>query len=124
MVRCLVASYAALSGTGVGSWTATTAYPVSESGQACMISSGNILCVAGETAEGSSSSNPSFTNAVYYAPVSSGGVGTWKQAANYPTSVETTCAVSSNNIYCIGGFDGSSNGEDNDGYYASLTSLT
>jgi len=116
--------YAPLSGTGVGTWTQTTAYPVTESNQACVISQGNIYCIAGVTGEGSSNSNPSFTNAVYYAPISSGGVGTWKQAANYPISVQTTCAVSSNNVYCVGGFDGSSSGEDNSVDYASLTSLT
>jgi hypothetical protein len=115
--------YAELTGTGVGAWSQTTSYPVSESGQACVASSENIYCVAGVTAEGSSSSSPSYTNAVYYAPVSSGGVGTWKQAANYPISVETTCAVSSGNLYCVGGFDGSSAGENNAVDYASLVSL-
>jgi hypothetical protein len=112
--------YAPLSSGGVGAWTETTAYPVQETGQACVISSGYIYCVGGETAGGSS---PSYTNAVYYAPVSASGIGTWKQAGVYPNSVGTTCALYSGTIYCVGGFDGSTAGENNAVYYASLTSL-
>lgn len=113
--------YAALSSAGVGTWTQTTAYPIQASGQACAISSGYIYCVGGETAGGQS---PSYTNAVYYAPVSASGIGTWKQAGNYPASVGTTCVISSGYMYCIGGFDGSSVGENNAVYYAPLASLS
>jgi len=115
------AYYAHLSPSGVGSWTSTAAYPVQASGQACAISSGYIYCVGGETAGGSS---PTYTNAVYFAPTSSGGIGTWKQATDYPNSLTTTCAISSGSIYCIGGFDASSAGESGDVYYASLSSLS
>lgn len=115
------AYYATLSSAGVGAWTQTTAYPIQASGQACAISSGYIYCIGGQTTGGTS---PAYTNAVYYAPISSGGIGTWKQAPNYPLSVETTCVVSSGNIYCIGGFDGSSVGENNTVHYASLASLS
>ncbi len=115
------AYYATLSSAGVGTWTQTTAYPVQASGQACAISSGYIYCVGGETAGGQS---PSYTNAVYYAVVSDGGIGTWKQAANFPLSVGTTCLISSGYMYCIGGFDGSSVGENNAVHYASLASLS
>jgi hypothetical protein len=113
--------YATLSSAGVGTWTKTTAYPVQLSGQACAISTGYIYCVGGETAGGS---NPSYTNAAYYAPVSAGGMGTWKQAPSYPLSVGTTCVVSSGYMYCVGGFDASSAGENNAVYYASLASLS
>jgi len=112
--------YATLSPSGVGAWTSTTAYPVSGTGQACVISSGNILCVGGETSGGNS---PSYTNAVYYAPISSVGIGTWKQSTSYPISVGTTCVALSGNIYCVGGFDGSSTMEDNVVEFASLASL-
>jgi len=110
--------FAALSSSGVGPWTAITTYPVAGTGQACVISSGDILCLGGET-----SSSPSFSNAVYYAPVSSGGIGTWKQATSFPISVSTTCVVLSGNVYCVGGFDGSSVGENNQVTFASITSL-
>jgi hypothetical protein len=109
--------YATLSSSGVGPWTATTQYPVAASGQACVISSGYILCVGGET-----STSPSYTSAVYYAPISSSGVGTWKQAAGYPLSMGTTCVLLSGNVYCIGGFVG--NSENNLVDYASFASLT
>ena len=113
--------YAALSSSGVGSWTPTTAYPVAGSGQACVIYSGNILCVGGETSGGSS---PTYTSAVYYAPISSGGIGAWKQATSYPFSVGTTCAAISGEVYCVGGFDQSSVNEDSNVEYASMASLT
>lgn len=113
--------YAALSSAGVGSWTRTTAYPTKLSGQSCAFSSGYIYCVGGQTTGGQ---HPAYTNAVYYAPVSSGGIGTWKQASDYPLSVETTCVISTGNMYCIGGFDGSSVGENNAVHYASLASLS
>ena len=110
--------YASLSSAGVGAWTQTTAYPVQASSQACVTSSGYLYCVGGE--EGSSS----FTNGVFYAPVSSGGIGAWKQASNYPLSVSTTCVYLSGYIYCVGGFDGSSVGENGAVYYAAISSLS
>jgi len=113
--------YATLSSAGVGTWIATTAYPVQETGQACAISSGYMYCVGGETAGGQS---PSYTNAVYYAPVSSGGIGTWKQAGSYPLSAGTTCVVNSGYMYCVGGFDGSSVGENSAVYYSPLASFS
>ena len=114
------AYYATLSPSGVGAWISTTSYPVAGSGQACVISSGDILCVGGETGGGSS---PTYTNTVYYAPISSSGIGTWKQAPNYPVSVGTVCVTLSANIYCVGGFEGSSSAN-NFVEYASLASLT
>jgi hypothetical protein len=112
--------FAPLTANGVGPWTQTTAYPVAATGQACVISAGVIYCVGGETAGGSS---PTYTNAVYYAQISSDGIGGWKQSPNYPSSVGTTCAISSTYVYCVGGFDSSSVGENNIVNYASLTSL-
>jgi hypothetical protein len=61
---------------------------------------------------------------VYYAPISSAGIGSWKQSSSYPLSIETTCVVTSGNMYCIGGFDSSSAGESSSVSYASLTSLS
>ncbi|HXW95472.1 MAG TPA: hypothetical protein VEJ19_07185 [Nitrososphaerales archaeon] len=116
--------YATLSSSGVGPWASTTSYPVAASGQACVISSDNIYCVGGETAPGSSSTAPSYTNAVYYASLSAGGIGDWKSAPSFPYSTWTTCLTSTGNVYCFGGFDSSSVGEDNLVHYASLTSLT
>ena len=114
------AYYAPLSSSGVGAWASTNSYPVAGTGQACVISSADILCVGGETSGGSS---PTYTNAVYYAPISSGGIGTWKQSTSYPVSVGTECVALSGDVYCVGGFE-SSNGANNFVEYASLASLT
>ena len=109
--------YAPLSSAGVGTWTQTTAYPIQATGQACAISSGYIYCVGG------SPSTSSFTNAVYYAKVSSGGIGTWTKAANYPDSASTDCVISSSNLYCVGGADGSSIGFSDASHYIPIDSL-
>jgi Kelch motif len=110
--------YATLSSTGVGPWTSSSAYPTSLSAQACVISSGFIYCVGGE------GSGTSYSNAIYYAPVSLSGVGTWKQAANYPDTVATDCVASSGYLYCIGGSDSSSVGETPNVYYYPLSSIS
>jgi len=108
--------YAALSSTGVGSWTATTSYPDDGIGQSCAFSSGYIYCVGGEISSG-------FSNLVYYAPVSSGGIGQWVQGATYFEGTWTDCVIVSGNMYCVGGLDGSSNGESGATHFIVLTSL-
>ncbi len=112
------AYYASLSSTGVGAWTQTTAYPQQLTFPSCSFASGYLYCVGGQTGESS------YTNAVYYAPVSSAGIGTWKSAPTYPTSVATNCAISSGYMYCVGGADGSSVGENAATFYTSLSSLS
>jgi hypothetical protein len=112
------AYYATLSPSGLGAWTQTTAYPTQASGLACGISSGYIYCVGGQ------GQLNTYTNAVYYAPVSSGGIGTWQKGAGYAASTETSCVIASGEMYCIGGFDGSSIGENNYVYYISLPVLS
>jgi len=108
--------YASLSSAGVGAWTPTTAYKFQGILQACAFSTGYVYCVGGEQ-------SGSFTNAVYYATVSSGGIGAWTQAANYPDSASTNCVILSGNMYCMGGLDGSSNGETGVSYYIPLSIL-
>jgi hypothetical protein len=110
--------YAPLSSSGVGTWTQTTAYPLQMVGQACAISSGYVYCVGGVTA------SDAYADLVYYASISSAGIGTWTQAAYYPVSTWTTCVTSSGNLYCVGGLDNSSAGENGATYYASLDSLS
>jgi hypothetical protein len=81
------------------------AYPLQLSGQSCVVSSGYMCCVGAER------SDESPTNAVYFAPVSSGDVEAWKKAANYPVSARTTCVISTCYLYCTGGFDSNSKGK-------------
>ena len=110
--------YASLSSTGVGTWTLTTAYPTDLSSQACVIISSTIYCVGGEGNGGA------YSNAVYYAPVSSSGVGAWSSGPGYSDSAATECAAVGDTIYCVGGFDGSSNGFTAGVSYATLRSIT
>lgn len=110
--------YATLSSGGVGTWTKTTNYPSSLVGQACAISSGYIYCVGGESGQNS------YSDAVYYAAISSTGVGAWQKAANYPVNVETTCVASSSDLYCVGGFVSGSTGETASTFYAALSSIS
>jgi hypothetical protein len=109
--------YAPLSSSGIGQWSSTTAYPIQAYGQACVIDSGSIICVGG-VPNGTTSSS----DAVYSAPISTSGVGSWHQAANYPVGVETACTVASGNLYCTGGYQDSSDVADAT-YYAPVQSL-
>jgi len=96
-------SYAPLSASGIGQWSSTTSYPEQLYGQVCVIDSGSMICVGG-VPNGTTSSSDS----VFSAPVSTGGVGSWHRAANYPMGVETACAEASGNLYCAGGYQDSS----------------
>src|SRR5487761_1097838 len=92
--------YAAVSSSGVGPWTPTTSYPTTIWIESCAISSGYIYCVGGGTGGVSEGSN-----AVYYAAVSSSGVGTWTSTTSYFPNIEAqSCAIFSGYIYCVGGF--------------------
>jgi len=109
--------YAQLSPTGVGPWTETTDYGatsgsagtggVSIASTACVDSSGYMYCVGG-----TSSFKP--VSDVFYAPLSSSGVGPWTETTDYGASSGTTgsggvpiygtsCVVYSGNIICIDG---------------------
>jgi hypothetical protein len=114
------AFYASLTAQGIGQWIPTTGYPLPATGQSCATSGGYIYCVGGATTGGQTAS---YTNAVYYAPVSASGIGTWKEATDYPNTVGTSCAVSFRYIYCVGGFDSSVEGENDAVNYASLATL-
>ncbi len=110
--------FAPLGTSGIGAWSSTTPYPTPIAQGSCVANSGFIYCVGGSTA------NPSYnnpTNAVYYAPLSSTGVGTWTDTASYPGAIYAeSCVTSGDDIYCIAGslnYQGSSAT-----YYATLSS--
>jgi len=115
------AYYASLSSAGIGQWVPTTAYPLPATGQACAFSDGFVYCVGGATSGGQSAA---YTSAVYFAPVSTSGIGAWKEGPDYPLSVGTTCTLASGQLYCVGGYDGSAEGEDNSVNYASIASIS
>src|SRR5208282_1469261 len=65
----------------------TTSYPTKTAYQSCATYSGYIYCVGGNTGSGPPS-------AVYYAAVSSSGVGAWTSTTSYPTKTEyQSCAT-------------------------------
>ena len=108
--------YAAISSSGVGTWSSTISYPIALSESACSISSGYIYCVAGWGSSGAAINN------AYYAAVSSTGVGTWTSTSHYPIAVsELSCTTYNNYIYCAAGDDEIS-AVVNNVYYAPISS--
>ena len=89
-------SFAPLSPSGIGAWTSTTNYPIAVSYPSCTISAGSyIFCVGGTI------SSSEVSDAVYYAPVTSSGVGGWTSGPDYPVVVSNMgCVTSGNYIYC------------------------
>jgi hypothetical protein len=84
--------YASLSGSGVGTWGATTSYPWDGNGGSCVAYSGDVYCI-----------NLAY-DSVEYAPISGSGVGDWTGTASYPLDVtDLSCAADSGHIYCMGG---------------------
>ena len=99
--------YAPVSSSGVGTWTSTTAYGAGTvTAESCATSGGYVYCVGGLVGGGSGS----ISSAVYYASVSSSGVGTWTSTTAYGGGTVRTesCSTSSGYIYCVGGYDGTS----------------
>lgn len=83
--------YATLSSTGIGSFIQqNTWYPTASSGYSditglsCVAYNSHIYCVGGYIPKGSGGS---VINLVYYAPISSSGIGTWTALPSYPTPI-------------------------------------
>jgi hypothetical protein len=112
--------YAPISNSGVlGQWSSANSYPANVEDQSCITSSNNIYCIGGDSYNYGGVSY----NSVYYAPIlGSGALGSWSSANSYPENdTDPSCAVSSNNIYCMGGDIGLSDGlPQNVVYYAPI----
>lgn len=110
--------YAPLTSSGVGAWVETTDYGAA-SGTAgsgglgtdpsCATTDGYVVCVGGGTTAGSDLSN------VYFATLSSSGVGAWMEGVDYGATsgtsgaggqdvVGTSCSGFSGSIICVGGY--------------------
>ena len=108
------AYFAKLSSSGVGPWTETTDYGASsgttgssgfpEFQLACVVDSGYVYCVGGGFA----------SSKVFYAPLSSSGVGPWVETTDYGAESgstgsggvvigSTACTDDNGTIYCVGG---------------------
>jgi N-acetylneuraminic acid mutarotase len=99
-------------------WNPSTSYPLTVWTQSCVESGGYLYCVGGLT--GSNTVTDS-TSAVYYAPVSSSGIGSWTNTTAYPTSIRSeSCVTESSTVYCVGGYAGSTLSDAV--YYARLSS--
>ena len=94
--------YASIS-PGLSSWSSTTQYPLAVDAESCTVYAGSIYCVAGETQKGSNQNSPIAS--VYYAPLSSSGIGKWSAGTAYPSALAAlSCVAYFDNIYCVGGF--------------------
>jgi hypothetical protein len=112
--------YASLTPSGIGQWIPTTNYPLPSTGEACAIAAGYVYCLGGATTGGQTIS---YTDADYFAPISSSGVGQWSEGPSYPEPIQTSCAILSGRIYCVGGFDESAAGVTVSVKFASLASF-
>ena len=85
-------------------WNPSTSYPITAWTQSCVESGGYIYCVGGLTGP---STVTNVTGAVYYAPLSSSGIGDWRNTTSYPTEIRSeSCAAEAGTIYCVGGYAG------------------
>jgi hypothetical protein len=99
--------FTSLSNSGIGGWTETSSYPIGIISPACATSNGYIYCVGGSLSYKIDFGGPFLNNPtanVYYAKLSSSGIGSWQQTTGYP--VEATggsCQISGGYIYCVDG---------------------
>ena len=91
--------YSKITGNSPGQWIQTKSYPLSViMWDSCPIYNGYIYCVG--VYDGYSEDQQ-----VYYAQVSSSGVGNWIQANPYPAPIYTSpnCVTNNGYVYCVGG---------------------
>jgi hypothetical protein len=91
--------YATVSDLGIGTWTATTPYPVAQNGGSCAILVGHVYCVGGYKVSRD-------TKAAYAATLTSSGISSWRAIDSYPVAVDSQSCVASSSfsyVYCIGG---------------------
>jgi hypothetical protein len=113
--------YAPLTSAGLGTWNATTAFPVAIDSQSCAASSGYVYCIAGENETDGTNATIAASNSAWYAPISSSGIGAWVKTTPYPSAIAfPDCTASSTDVFCVGGLDINGNGV-SDVYYATIS---
>ena len=121
------AYFSSLSSSGVGPWQPTTSYPIEIQDEECMITAGYIYCVGGVIGgqEGLENDSLGRTGDVYYAPVSSSGIGTWMKTTPFPhIDPSPRCMISYGYIYCVSAkLNGTGSGFTDvpDAYFAELS---
>ncbi|HET6331653.1 MAG TPA: hypothetical protein VFG30_00475, partial [Polyangiales bacterium] len=83
-----------------GPWVPTADYPVQVEDASCVISSNYIYCVSGRTG-GMQGSASSWTADVYFAPLSSLGIGAWTASTPFPHVAGAQCMTDSGYMYCV-----------------------
>ena len=104
------AYYASISSSGVGNWISTTTYPGSPYIWSCVASGGYIYCISTTMPQGltgPTNPQPPLANDVYFAPLSSSGIGAWTKTTGYPSGItDASCTASGGYVYCVGGDSG------------------
>src|SRR5208282_5187135 len=113
--------YATLSPSGVGAWAPTTQFPVAIDAPSCVSAAGNLYCMGGENETSGTNSTTAISRSVWYAPISSSGVGTWSASAVYPAGIYfPSCSSLGSYVYCVGG-ENSQYAPQNATYYSYVT---
>ncbi len=99
--------YASIS-SGLSAWVSTTPYPFNVFTVPCVAQAGYIYCIAGqqENTVGGTGATTNFpTDQVYFAPLSSSGIGSWSSSSAYPQPLASpSCVAYSGDVYCLGGY--------------------
>ena len=95
---------------GVGTWGTTTGFPIAADSQSCVAAYSYIYCVGGYNETDGQAADAVTSSSVWYAPLSSSGIGTWVKTNPYPTDFFLpTCVTAGGYIYCMGGVDENGN---------------
>jgi hypothetical protein len=104
----------------LGPWNRTTDYPLPLGALSCVVDNGFVYCVGG--GDETSPRGTAWLNRTYFAPLSPTGVGHWTRTTDYPLLIaRASCVVSSDYIYCVGGFAGPASEVTADVFYASIS---
>jgi hypothetical protein len=118
------ATYYASISSGITTWTSTTPYPLSIYTVPCVAQANYIYCIAGqqENTVGGTGANTNYPTAqVYYAPLSSSGIGAWSASPGYPQALASpSCVAYSGDVYCLGGY-GVSQLSESDAYSSAVS---
>jgi hypothetical protein len=103
-------------------WTPTEGYPIGVYSYSCAASTDYIYCVGGYPIQ-YTTLHPYDIGSVYYAQISSSGIGAWAATTDYPTGIiNEACVISGGFIYCIGGDAGCVCSATNAAYYGTVSS--
>jgi hypothetical protein len=112
--------FSQLSSTGVGPWARGADYPEPIQSESCAVGGNFVYCVGGRV--GGGDGGVTTTANVYYAPLSSAGIGTWTATTPFPHgTVAQYCMIDAGYIYCIS-TDPNASTATPDAYYAPIAS--